>query len=505
MLYSLKALTSYGHGGIHLESLWPLLGSLEALSGRILFGLTAALLFIVIQKTWERPGTRGFAATRLARSVRIDAASLSNPLIACLVEHFHGQRDRSVDRSCPRGYGVAFSVALACCGALLVCPPAARGAQQPSAPPQAQSAGAPTTSEPKEQGKNAATGSTPEPSDSGKKEKKKKRGAIVVAPLPISSPAIGTGIVPVLAYVFPFSTKDKISPPSVIGGAGLVTDNGSRGFALGGQLYLKENRYRITAGFARGNLDYNIYGFGALAGSHLPLNQTGQVFTGEFLRRIGWQFFVGPRLITGHSIVEIRPNNDSQVPIPPGTGLHTTLTSLGLHVMRDTSKNRFYPTNGTFFTFTSDFFSQSLGSKYTFQAYRTQFDKYWSFGDKQVLASDSYFCATGGQPPFYGNCIYGTSNELRGYIAGQYFTRYMMTTQMEYRLVLQKRFGVVVFGGLGGVIPGSQQILGKASFLPAGGGGLRYELSKVYHINLRADIAQGTTGHTFSMGVGEAF
>lgn len=339
-----------------------------------------------------------------------------------------------------------------------------------------------------------------------KKEKKKKRGAIVVAPLPISSPAIGTGIVPVLGYIFPFSTKDKISPPSVIGGAGLVTDNGSRGFALGAQLYLKEDRYRITAGFARGNIDYNIYGSGPLEDKRLPLNQTGQVFTGEFLRRIGWQFFVGPRFITGHSIVEVRPNNGSTVPVPPDTGLHTTLTSLGFRVTRDTSKNRFYPTNGTYFTFTSDFFSEALGSKYTFQAYRTQFDKYWSFGDKQVLASDSYFCATGGDPPFYGNCIYGTSAHLRGYTGGQYFTRYMLTTQMEYRLALPKRFGLVVFGGLGGVIPGSQQIVyGSSKFLPAGGGGLRYELSKEYHVNLRADIAQGTTGHTFSLGVGEAF
>ena len=42
-------------------------------------------------------------------------------------------------------------------------------------------------------------------------------------------------------------------------------------------------------------------------------------------------------------------------------------------------------------------------------------------------------------------------------------------------------------------------------FLPAGGGGLRFELSKKYHVNLRADIAQGRDGHTFGMGVGEAF
>ncbi len=376
--------------------------------------------------------------------------------------------------------------------------------QSPAAPPNQSPAGTPTV-EAKAQEKPASTETSPNPAATGKKVKKKKRGAIVVAPLPISSPAIGSGIVPVLAYIFPFNTKDKISPPSVIGGAGLVTDNGSRGFALGAQLYLKEDRYRITAGFGRGNIDYDIYGFGPASGSHLPLNQTGQVFNGEFLRRIGWGFFVGPRLITGHSIIEVRPNNGSTVPIPPGTGLHTTLTSLGLRVTRDTSKNRFYPTNGTFFTFTSDFFSEALGSKYSFQAYRTQFDKYWSFGDKQVLAADSYFCATGGDPPFYGNCIYGTSNELRGYIAGQFFTRYMATAQVEYRLMLPKRFGLVVFGGLGGIIPGSQQLYGSGKFLPAGGGGLRYELSKVYHVNLRADIAQGTTGHTFSLGVGEAF
>jgi hypothetical protein len=45
----------------------------------------------------------------------------------------------------------------------------------------------------------------------------------------------------------------------------------------------------------------------------------------------------------------------------------------------------------------------------------------------------------------------------------------------------------------------------SSHFLPSGGGGLRFELSKKYHVNLRADIAQGRDGHTFGMGVGEAF
>src|SRR5271168_4481165 len=346
------------------------------------------------------------------------------------------------------------------------------------------------------------------PEEPPKKKKKPARGAFVVAPLPISSPAIGSGIVPVLGYIFPFSTKDKVSPPSTIGAAGLITDNGSRGFAVGGQLFFKENTYELTSGYVHGNVDYNFYGTGDESNLKLPLVQTGQAFFAEFLRRVGWKVFVGPRFITGRSFVTVVPNSGSMVPIPPDVGLHDDLTSIGARVTRDTRPNHFYPVGGTFLNFTSDFFSQGLGSKYTFQSYRSQFNKYWSLNDKQVLAYDAYFCGTGGAPPFYANCIYGTSNELRGYTAGKYFTRYSLATQLEYRLVLPKRFGLVVFGGLGGVIPaGSQplQVAQSAKFLPAGGGGLRFELSKKYHVNLRADIAQGRDGHTFGMGVGEAF
>jgi surface antigen Omp85-like protein len=377
----------------------------------------------------------------------------------------------------------------------------------------------PVTSSPASTGQQETTGTPadsdkPAPStvstkdDKAKKEKKPKRGAIVVAPLPISSPAIGSGIIPVLGYIFPFSKNDKESPPSTIGVAGLITNNGSRGFVIGGQLFLDHNRYEVTSGYAHGNVDYNIYGTGVASNLKLPLEQTGQAFFGEFLRRIGWKFFVGPRFVTGRSFITVVPNKDTNFPIPPEVGLHSNLTSLGARLTRDTRPNHFYPVGGTFFTFTSDFFSNALGSKYSFQSYKTEFDKYWSLSKTQVIAYDASFCATSGTPPFYGNCIYGTNNELRGYVAGRYFTRYALATQVEYRLVLPKRFGLVVFGGLGGAIPGGNQLfqmVQSSHFLPSGGGGLRFELSKKYHVNLRADIAQGRDGHTFGLGVGEAF
>jgi hypothetical protein len=52
MLYSLNAITSYGHEGLFLESHWQLMGAIEALNGWLLFGLTTAFLFGIIQKIW---------------------------------------------------------------------------------------------------------------------------------------------------------------------------------------------------------------------------------------------------------------------------------------------------------------------------------------------------------------------------------------------------------------------------------------------------------------------
>jgi hypothetical protein len=59
MLYSLSAMTSYGHANLFLEEQWQLMGALEALNGMLLFGLTTACLFAMIQKVWPQ-GSRGW-------------------------------------------------------------------------------------------------------------------------------------------------------------------------------------------------------------------------------------------------------------------------------------------------------------------------------------------------------------------------------------------------------------------------------------------------------------
>lgn len=60
MLYSLSAMTTFGHSGSTLEPHWQLMGALEALNGLILFGLSTAFLYGIIQEAWFRLGYKGF-------------------------------------------------------------------------------------------------------------------------------------------------------------------------------------------------------------------------------------------------------------------------------------------------------------------------------------------------------------------------------------------------------------------------------------------------------------
>lgn len=338
------------------------------------------------------------------------------------------------------------------------------------------------------------------------KDEPSRRGSFIGAPIPTSSPAIGTGVTLMGGYIFSINKDDRLSPPSVIGGAGVLTNNGTRAWAIGTELYFKQDRYHVLTGFAHADLNYEFYGTGTASGTEgvkFGLNQTGNVFFGEALRRVFWRMFVGPRLWFGTSTIAPQHLGETRPDLPP-LGVTFKMRSLGLKAERDTTPNRFYPVKGTTLRLGADFFSKDLGGSFTFQTYRLKFNAYHSFDQKQVLAYNLYVCATGGHAPFFGQCIFGMQGELRGYPAGRYIDKKMIATQGEYRLQLPWRLGMVAFAGLGEVAPTFSEFKG-ANLLGSLGGGLRFNLSTRYHVNLRVDVAQGKDDHAVSMGLGEAF
>lgn len=339
------------------------------------------------------------------------------------------------------------------------------------------------------------------------KPKKEKRGSFIFAPIPISSPTFGSGLVLGLGYVFKLNKDDKLSPPSTIGLAGAFTNSGSRGGGLGGRLYFSENKYQTTVVIAKGRANFDFYGIGHIPGRDpikVPLKAGGTVFFGEFLRNVWKDIFVGPRFQYRSlyaSIDGIRPPGGFEV---PAIDLKSISAALGFHVQRDKRDSTFYPRKGSIVDFAGNFFDQAFGSRREYQTYSLSYGGFYSVSEKQVLAYRAMGCSANGFVPFYDLCLYGSDSNLRGYVTGQFQNRRMFAGQAEYRVELPKRFGIVAFGGLGGIARNWNDFR-MSELLPAAGAGLRFNLDKKNHINYRIDFAYGREGHTLSIGVGEAF
>jgi hypothetical protein len=347
---------------------------------------------------------------------------------------------------------------------------------------------------------------SPQADDKGK-EKGEKRGSFIIAPIPISSPAFGSGLLLIFGYVFQFDKEDTVSPPSWVGGAGIRTNNGTRGLALGGRLYLKENKYQTTLAVASGNANLDFFGIGRLPGRPavaVPLSMGGKIFFGELMRNVGRNVFIGPRYQYRRLSASINGERQEGGFEVPAIDLKSHSAALGFHLQRDRRDSTFYPTKGNLFDFTADFFDQVWGSRREYQVYKAGYNGYREVAKKQVLAYRAMACAANGSVPFYDLCLYGMNNDVRGYATGEFQNRRMFAAQAEYRLDWRRRLGFVAFGGVGGVARrwGDFRMDG---LLPGAGAGLRFKLDKKNHINYRIDYAFGREGRTLSIGVGEAF
>lgn len=346
-----------------------------------------------------------------------------------------------------------------------------------------------------------------EPKDSKGKQKKEKRGSLVIAPIPISSPAFGSGLLLVLGYVFKFDMDDDVSPPSSVGLAGVFTSNGTGALALAGRLYLQENKYQTTFAVAKGHANLDFYGIGRIPGREaiaVPLNMGGTIFFGELMRNVGRNIFIGPR----YQYRRLTATIDGP-PIPggfdvPAIDIKSNSAALGFHVQRDLRNSTFYPTKGSLFDFTADFFDQMWGSRREYQNYKIAYNGFHEVADRQVFAYRAMACTSNGSVPFYDLCLYGFNSDVRGYTTGQFQNRRMFAAQAEYRLDWKKRLGFTAFGGVGGVARNWSDFR-TDELLPGAGVGLRFKLDKKNHINYRIDLAFGREGRTLSIGVGEAF
>ncbi len=336
--------------------------------------------------------------------------------------------------------------------------------------------------------------------------KKEKPKAInyVALPIPLSNPALGTGLTVVGMALYNPNESDRAW---VTGVAGMKAGD-STAFGVVQQAYLMQNKLRLLGVVGRADLDLKFYGVGSDAGSrnvYIPIEQQGRGGLFQALYHVGDRWFLGLR----YQSMSIKSAlNLSQLPtidtaIQPIELNHRT-ASLGPAIEFDTRDDAFYPTTGTYAKGNLNFAAPAFGSDVTFRQLQVSWNRYWHYATNTVLAARVSGCAVSGEVPFTSLCMYGSSNDLRGYSTGQYRDRAMLAAQAEMRWKFSQRWGAVAFGGFGGVAPSFSE-LPKERVLPSIGAGLRWQAAQDYKVNVSLDAAFTKDDHAIYLYVGEAF
>lgn len=336
-------------------------------------------------------------------------------------------------------------------------------------------------------------------------EPKAKKADLLVVPIPLTNPALGTGAM--LTGVVFYNPND--APQPWISGVGVMaTSTGTKGAGAFHSMSLDHDRFRflVFAGYADAKLKF--YGIGADAGArgvHVDLEDKGLGGLAQAQVRLANHLYGGVRLeyLNVDSTAEIPHPNYPDLNLPP-LELKSTLAMLGPSLTYDSRNSSLNPSRGSYVTAFWTFGSKFLGSDFSHDKLQVGANFYAPVTKTTVAAFRGSTCSVSKRVPFYDLCMYGQSGDLRGYEAGRYRDRFTWAFQGEFRQKLFGKFGAVAFGGVGGVAPSADQI-GDSKVLPSVGAGLRYQASKSNNVNLRLDFAAGIDGHAVYFGIGEAF
>ncbi len=180
------------------------------------------------------------------------------------------------------------------------------------------------------------------------------------------------------------------------------------------------------------------------------------------------------------------------------------VSGIGTQLNYDTRDALFFPRNGYVLEAYLYGEGQLTGSDFAYQRLSVDASRYFPIGKNSVVAVNAAAVLSFGDVPFHQMPVIGGTKRLRGYFEGKYRDNNLLLLQSEWRFPLYKRFGGVIFGGLGEVtdkLSGWSLDNVRYNF----GTGLRFTIDKAQHINIRADYGIGYKSSGFYLTIGEAF
>jgi outer membrane protein assembly factor BamA len=339
----------------------------------------------------------------------------------------------------------------------------------------------------------------------------KTKNELVIAPLPSHTPLLGWTIAVPAMYLWNPKNGHPDNRPWVSGAVGFYTENDSWGAGVFQSLSLGGDQWRLKGALFTTNINYDYYGIGGDGtGPSVPLEQPIDMFTVEALRQTIPNLFVGLKYVYSKSSVGIGTDLDcNAAPLPQQCQalkdqfpVDFNIATLAPRVQYDTRDNQFYPRSGFLIDGTLAIGSDKWGSDDDYEKLTLDVNHYYTIGAKGVLATrlDTQYASE--DSPFFIFPAFGSNVDLRGYQTGTYRDQFLIAAQTEYRHRFSRRWGGVVFAGVGTV---DEDFLGWGETLPSIGFGGRFVVAPKNDMSLRLDVAWGKDDKQFYVGMGEAF
>ncbi|HEY4798054.1 MAG TPA: BamA/TamA family outer membrane protein [Bacteroidia bacterium] len=313
-------------------------------------------------------------------------------------------------------------------------------------------------------------------------------------PIPIimNSPETSFGFGGGGIFTFKASKKDTSLRTSSADIVALYTLNQQLVFASEGSLYLPKENYIIKYQASFSKYPDLFWGIGnnTPASNQESYSYTQAYFHPEIVRKVLSKFFLGLNYEIQHVLKVDRNANDlfDQENVTGRNG--GPISGIGITAAWDKRNRAFSPDKGEFVQFYARHYNHLLGSDFEFSDFSVDARKYFKTFHRQVLVFQAISKMTKGSVPFRSLASLGGSSLMRGYYEGRFRDFNMFAFQAEYRVPLWRRFGMVIFTGIGEVSSALKYycLNGiKYSY----GGGLRYALKKKDRLNLRIDYGFG--------------
>jgi outer membrane protein assembly factor BamA len=185
----------------------------------------------------------------------------------------------------------------------------------------------------------------------------------------------------------------------------------------------------------------------------------------------------------------------------PGEGARQTF-SLSSKLRWDTRDSHINPHIGWNINATADLALKWFATDFAFRRYKFEVNKYMPiFSHAHILAVRIWGQLTDGTAPYYSQGMIGGGNSLRGFKANRFIDSDMLLASVEYRFMIYKNLGAVLFTDAGRVF--SDMTNGTfTNWKSNWGWGLRYYLT---NFAVRFDMGVSNEGTRIFFNFGHVF